>query len=44
MTKKFGKKSNIVLEEYEVGYKYHDRVLRHSKVVVSEWREIIMKY
>ena len=36
MTKKSGKKSNIVLEEYEIGYKYHDRVLRHSKVVVSE--------
>ena len=36
MTKKTGKKSNVVLEEYEVGYKYHDRVLRHSKVVVSE--------
>ncbi len=36
MTKKSGKKSNIVLEEYEIGYKYHDKVLRHSKVVVSE--------
>ncbi len=36
MLKKTKKKSNIVIEEYEKGYKYHDKVLRHSKVIVSE--------
>ena len=36
MLKKTKKKSNTVIEEYEKGYKYHDKVLRHSKVIVSE--------
>jgi len=36
MMKKTKKKSNIVLEEFQKGYKYHDKVLRHSKVIVSE--------
>ncbi len=36
MMKKTKKKSNIVIEEYQKGYKYHDKVLRHSKVIVSE--------
>ena len=36
MMKKVKKKSNIILEEHQIGYKYHDKVLRHSKVVVSE--------
>ena len=35
MTKK-SKKSGIVLEEYEKGYTLHDKVLRHSKVIVGE--------
>ena len=25
-----------VIEEYEKGYLYHDRIIRHSKVVVSK--------
>ncbi len=36
MTKKSKKKSGIVLEEYEKGYTFHDKVLRHSKVIVGE--------
>ena len=31
-----GKKNNIVLKEFESGYKYHDRIIRHAKVVVSK--------
>ena len=31
-----GKKDNVVMEEYESGYKYHERVIRHAKVVVSK--------
>jgi len=34
--KKSKKKSNLILEEYQVGYMYHDKVVRHSKVIVSE--------
>ena len=44
MMKKTKKNSNIILEEYQRGYMYHDKVVRHSKVIVSEWKEIIMKY
>ena len=36
MVKKSSKKSDMVLEEFEKGYKYKDRVLRHAKVIVSE--------
>jgi molecular chaperone GrpE len=36
MIKKTKRKSNIVIEEYEKGYTYHDKVIRHAKVVVSE--------
>jgi len=36
MTKKSKKKNNIILEEYEKGYKYHDKIIRHAKVIVSE--------
>ena len=36
MMKKTKKKSSKVLEEFEKGYKYYDRVIRHSKVVVGE--------
>ena len=31
-----GKKNNIILKEFESGYKYHDRIIRHAKVVVSK--------
>tara|TARA_Y100001970_G_C13982608_1_gene723961 strand:- start:333 stop:869 length:537 start_codon:yes stop_codon:yes gene_type:complete len=30
-----GKEDNIVLKEFESGYKYKDKVIRHAKVVVS---------
>ena len=36
MIKKTKKESNKVVEEFERGYKYHDKVIRHSKVVVSK--------
>tara|TARA_A100001011_G_scaffold230858_1_gene238946 strand:- start:85 stop:600 length:516 start_codon:yes stop_codon:yes gene_type:complete len=36
MIKKTKKDSNIVIEEYEKGYMYKDKVLRHAKVIVSE--------
>ena len=36
MMKKSKKKTNIILEEYEKGYMHHDRVIRHSKVIVSK--------
>ena len=36
MVKKSSKKTNTIIEEYEKGYKYKDKVLRHAKVVVSE--------
>ena len=36
MTKKSKLKSNTIIEEYEKGYKYHDKVIRHAKVIVSE--------
>ena len=36
MMKKTKKDSNIVIEEYEKGYMYKDKVLRHAKVIVSE--------
>ena len=36
MMKKSKKASNIILEEFQRGYKYHDNVVRHSKVIVSE--------
>ena len=36
MVKKTKGKSNVVLEEYEKGYKYHDKIIRHAKVIVSE--------
>ncbi len=36
MTKKSKLKSNTIIEEFEKGYKYNDKVIRHAKVVVSE--------
>ena len=40
-----GEEDNIIVKEFEKGYKYKDKIIRHSKVVVSSksW-EIIMKY
>jgi len=36
MMKKSKKKTGLILEEFEKGYMYHDKVIRHSKVIVSE--------
>ena len=36
MTQKSKKKKNIIIEEFEKGYKYHDKIIKHSKVIVSE--------
>ena len=36
MMKKSRKKTGLILEEFEKGYKYHDKVIRHAKVIVSE--------
>ena len=36
ITKKSKKKTNTIIEEFEKGYKYHDKVIRYSKVVVSK--------
>ena len=29
----------IVLNEFEKGFKYHDKILRHAKVVVSKAKQ-----
>ena len=36
MAKDSKKKKNIIIEEFEKGYKYNDKVIKHSKVVVSK--------
>ena len=30
------KEKNLIIEEFEKGYKYNDKVIRHSKVIVSK--------
>ena len=36
MTKKSKKHTNTIIEEFEKGYIYHDKVIRHAKVIVSK--------
>mgnify|MGYP001341401884 CR=1 FL=1 len=36
MSEKSNKGENIILKEFEKGYKYDDKILRHAKVVVSK--------
>tara|TARA_B100000959_G_C14783229_1_gene542415 strand:+ start:55 stop:570 length:516 start_codon:yes stop_codon:yes gene_type:complete len=36
MTKESKLKSDTIIEEYEKGYKYYDKIVRHAKVVVSK--------
>ena len=36
MSEKSDKGDNIILKEFEKGYKYNEKILRHSKVVVSK--------
>jgi molecular chaperone GrpE len=31
-----GEEDDIIVKEFEKGYKYHDRIIRHAKVVVSK--------
>ena len=38
MTRKSKNKKNIIIEEFEKGYKYHDKIIKHSKVIVSKGR------
>ena len=34
--KSLSKGENVILKEFERGYKYNDKILRHAKVVVSK--------
>ena len=36
MSEESNKKNNIVIKEFEKGYKYNEKILRHAKVVVSK--------
>ena len=36
MNEKSNEDENIIIKEFERGYKYNDRILRHAKVVVSK--------
>ena len=36
MSEKSDKGDNVVLKEFEKGYRYNDKILRHAKVVVSK--------
>ena len=36
MSEKSNKDDNIILKEFEKGYMYNDKILRHAKVVVSK--------
>ena len=36
MVQKSKKKKNIIIDEFEKGYKYNDKIIRHSKVIVSK--------
>ena len=36
MSEKSDKGDNVLLKEFEKGYKYDDKILRHAKVVVSK--------
>ena len=39
-------KENVIINEFEKGYKMKDKIIRHSKVIVSKGKkwEIIMKF
>ena len=40
MSKKVSsKKHNLILDEFQKGYKYHNLILRHAKVVVSKVKQ-----
>tara|TARA_A100001011_G_C14173389_1_gene783559 strand:- start:502 stop:1023 length:522 start_codon:yes stop_codon:yes gene_type:complete len=39
MQKKSNKPSGLILEEFESGYKFHDKIIRHAKVIVSKGKK-----
>ena len=46
MSQNSKEKENIIIEEFEKGYKINDKIIRHSKVIVSKGKkwEITMKF
>ena len=36
MSQKSSKKENLIIEEFEKGYKLNEKIIRHSKVIVSK--------
>jgi molecular chaperone GrpE (heat shock protein) len=36
MSEESDKGENVILREFEKGYNYNDKILRHAKVVVSK--------
>ena len=36
MVQESKKKKNLIIDEFEKGYKYNDKIIRHSKVIVSK--------
>jgi len=46
MSQNSKEKENIIIEEFEKGYKIKDKIIRHSKVIVSKGKkwEITMKF
>ena len=36
MVQESKKKKNLIIEEFEKGYRYNDKIIRHSKVIVSK--------
>ncbi|MBC8213695.1 MAG: nucleotide exchange factor GrpE [Candidatus Marinimicrobia bacterium] len=36
MSKETEEEDGIILEEFEKGYKYHDKIIRHAKVIVNK--------
>tara|TARA_Y100000996_G_scaffold414942_1_gene407464 strand:- start:1086 stop:1598 length:513 start_codon:yes stop_codon:yes gene_type:complete len=39
MMRKSKNEKNIIVEEFEKGYKYHDKIIKHAKVIVSEGKK-----
>ena len=39
MAQHCNKKTNMIIDEFEKGYKIKDKVIRHAKVIVSKGKE-----
>ena len=39
MMRKSKDEKNIIVEEFEKGYKYHDKIIKHAKVIVSQGKK-----